>query len=147
MKIIKIVIVVIVSLGILGVAGFFYLGQKSAEGASVGLVNGKLSPCPDSPNCVSSEIDTPEDKKVPVLPSGVWKDLPSIISALGGEVTKQSDVYLSAEFTSDFFGFVDDVEFRRAVDSIHVRSASRVGYSDRGVNLARVTALREELNK
>ena len=53
---------------------------------------------------------------------------------------------MAAEFTSSTFKFVDDLEFRLAEEGVHVRSASRVGYSDRGVNLVRVETLRQGLN-
>ena len=65
----------------------------------------------------------------------------------GGVVVEQGEDYLAAEFTSAVFGFVDDVEFRRGEYAVHVRSASRVGYSDAGANAARVAALRGALNE
>jgi uncharacterized protein (DUF1499 family) len=60
--------------------------------------------------------------------------------------------YLRAEFTSAFFRFVDDVEFLLGSETkaIHVRSASRVGCSDFGVNRRRVEEIRsrfDALNK
>ena len=66
---------------------------------------------------------------------------------MGGAVTTQEEEYIAAEFTSASFGFVDDVEFRLAEEAVHVRSASRVGYSDRGVNADRVAELRKSLGK
>lgn len=58
-------------------------------------------------------------------------------------VTRKPD-YLHVEFRSPFFGFVDDVEFLadEAANVIHVRSASRIGYSDGGTNRRRVEMLR-----
>ena len=53
--------------------------------------------------------------------------------------------YIAAEFTSATFGFVDDLELRRTDEAVQVRSASRVGYSDGGVNKARVAELRDKL--
>lgn len=52
--------------------------------------------------------------------------------------------YLHVEFRSSLFGFVDDVEFLadEAANVIHVRSASRIGYSDGGTNRRRVEMLR-----
>ncbi len=141
----KYLLIGVVVLVVLGVGGFFYLGQKSQSGTAPGLVQGRLAACPSSPNCVSSEPDAPEEKKVDPLSAGVWADLPAAIVDMGGVVTEQGDSYVAAEFTSSTFGFVDDVELRRTGDAVHVRSASRVGYSDRGVNRARVAALRERL--
>ncbi|MEL6541448.1 MAG: DUF1499 domain-containing protein [Pseudomonadota bacterium] len=128
-----------------GGVGFFLLGLSSQSGSAPGLADGQLAPCPGSPNCVSSEEGTPADKKVDPLATSSWDAIPATISALGGSVTQQSEDYIAAEFKSALFGFVDDVEFRKAEDAVHVRSASRVGYSDAGVNAARVKSLREKL--
>ena len=141
----KYVLYGVVLLAVLGVGSFVYLGQSSQGGSAAGLVDGRLAPCPSSPNCVSSEAGTPEDKAVAPLPVDTWGQLPDTIAALGGVVTTTNDTYLAAEFTSATFGFVDDVEFRLTEDAVQVRSASRVGYSDRGVNSARVATLREQL--
>ena len=141
----KTVLIGIVVLLVLGIGVFFFLGQKSQGGAAPGLVNGRLMECPSSPNCASSEDGTPDKKKVDPLPVNSWAQLPAVIAAMGGVVTRQEDNYIAAEFTSATFKFVDDVEFRLAEDAVHVRSASRVGYSDRGVNGDRVAALRGRL--
>ncbi len=141
----KFVMIGAIALVVLGVGGFFYLGAQSRNGAAAGLVDGRLTACPASPNCVSSEAGAVAEKEVAPLPAGVWIRLPDTIVEMGGVVTAQGDDYVAAEFTSETFGFVDDVEFRRADEAVHVRSASRVGYSDRGVNRARVDALRAAL--
>jgi len=64
------------------------------------------------------------------------------------EIISSTDNYIHAEFTSLIFRFVDDVEFyfddQKPV--IHVRSASRVGYSDLGANRKRIEALRQRFN-
>jgi len=130
---------------LLGVGGFFFLGMKSQNGAALGIVDGQLAACPSSPNCVSSETGTEEDKKVASLPLGAWATLPAVVTEMGGTVTRQEEAYLSAEFSSSLFRFVDDVEFRLTETDIQVRSASRVGHSDAGVNSARVAAFREKL--
>lgn len=141
--IIKTILIAIAGLAVLGAAGFFALGQYSKRGSPPGLVEGTLAPCPDSPNCVSSEAATAAEKKVAVLPPESWNALPSIIAEMGGVVTSQTEDYIAAEFTSATMGFVDDLELRRTDEAVHVRSASRVGYSDAGVNAARVDRLRE----
>ncbi|MHA7818543.1 MAG: DUF1499 domain-containing protein [Erythrobacter sp.] len=133
-------------LGALGVGGFFALGQYSQSGTAPGVSGGSLAPCPDSPNCVSSEEGTAPEKRVDPFAQEDWKELPAQIARLGGTVTRQDEDYIAAEFTSQTFGFVDDLELRRSPDAVHVRSASRVGYSDRGVNAARVAKLREALS-
>jgi uncharacterized protein (DUF1499 family) len=64
-------------------------------------------------------------------------------------IVTQRDDYLHAEFTTPLLRFVDDVEFLAdpAAGVIHVRSASRVGYSDLGVNRRRVRRIREAFEK
>ena len=141
----KTALIVVGVLAVLVVIVFFFLGQKSQSGSAPGLVNGSLAPCPSSPNCASSEAGTPDKKRVEPLSGDVWAQLPAAIEALGGVVTVSEEGYLAAEFTSQSFKFVDDLEFRRDEDSVHVRSASRVGYSDRGVNKARIETLRAAL--
>lgn len=142
MKIIKILIVLILLVCVV----FFFLGMKSQKGSAIGLVDGQLAPCPSSPNCVSSEAGTVEKKGVAPL-EGSMEAAKSAIIALGGKITLESASYLSATFSSSLFRFVDDVELRASGDGkIHIRSASRVGYSDRGENKKRVEAIRAKMN-
>lgn len=145
MSIIKSSVLTLGVLGILGVGAFIGLGQYSKSGSAPGLTNGSLAPCPDSPNCVSSEAGTPPEKQVEPLALSAWEALPAAIAAMGGTITRQDADYIAAEFTSATFGFVDDLELRLTDTDVQVRSASRVGYSDRGVNAARVAELRETL--
>lgn len=145
MKVLRYLGIGLLVLVLLGIGAFFYLGMQSKSGTAPGLANGQLTACPDSPNCVSSEAETPYEKLVDPLPETAWEALPAALEDMGGTVTVQEDGYIAAEFTSAIFGFVDDVEFRRADGLVHVRSASRVGHSDAGVNADRVAALRETL--
>jgi len=59
---------------------------------------------------------------------------------MGGSIQAENDNYLAATFTPSIFRFVDDLEIRFDADRkmIHMRSASRVGYSDRGINKKRI---------
>lgn len=68
---------------------------------------------------------------------------------MGGKIQEEQDGYLWATFTSRLFRFVDDVEFRMVSSDgiIHVRSGSRKGYSDLGVNRRRVEKLRTLFNQ
>ena len=123
----------------------------------LGLENGQLQPCPSSPNCVCSQV---EDKAHFVEPIRVTASAAEATTKLL-QVLKQTkrvsapetkDNYIRAEFTSRLFRFVDDVEFliiqvEPKETLIHVRSASRVGYSDLGVNRKRVEELRCELSE
>ena len=110
-----------------------------------------LPPCPDSPNCVSSE-DTREDHKVEPLNAGTdaasARDNLLAVLTSTPRVTWQAEgeQIIRAQFTSAVFRFVDDVQFVILEDgSVQVRSASRIGYWDLGANRRRVEDLREAL--
>lgn len=124
---------------------FFLMGLKSQKGKAKGLVSGHLAPPSSAPNCVSSEVDVQPEKKVASL-NGTLTQIKMAIKATGGTITSETDNYLSATYMSKIFKFVDDVEIRHDKENIwHIRSASRVGYSDRGVNRKRVEAIRAAL--
>jgi len=125
------------------------IGCQSLRPANLGTHDGKLAPCPSSPNCVSSQSPDDAHRIAPLTYSGraadAMKKLTAIIQTFPRtSVITVSDSYLHAEFTSGLFRFVDDVEF--LVDNtakvIHVRSASRMGYSDLGVNRKRIEQIR-----
>lgn len=143
----KLLIAVLV-LVIVVVVAFFFLGKKSKSGSPLGLANGQLAKCPDKPNCVCSEFADDGDHYIKPLalgdmdPDSALNALRTAIRDMGGAMGEQEGGYMSATFTSATFGFVDDLELRLDDNQIHVRSASRVGYSDRGVNKARVEQLR-----
>ncbi len=119
---------------------------------TIGLQAGRLAPCPSSPNCVCS-YDSDELHKIDPLrysstPAAAWSALKQTIESL--ERTKIITVtpdYLYAEFSSKLMGFVDDVEFYLdpAAGVIQVRSASRLGQSDLGVNRQRIELIRSQL--
>ena len=138
----KFVISVIVLICVL----FFLMGLKSQKGKAKGLISGHLAEPGSAPNSVSSEIDVQPEKKVAPL-HGTLSGIKTAITATGGTITSETDSYLSATYMSKIFKFVDDVEIRHDKDNIwHIRSASRVGYSDRGVNKKRVEAIRSKLS-
>lgn len=145
MKILNIILIGIVVAALFGVGFFFYLGVKSKSGAPPGLVNGELAACPSSPNCVVSESHADGKHRIAPLPLSAWAKIPKAVDGLGGKITHTAENYIATTFTSKTFGFVDDVEFRKGEDEVHVRSASRVGYSDAGVNRTRVETLRAAL--
>jgi uncharacterized protein (DUF1499 family) len=122
--------------------------------SNVGLDNDKLKPCPDSPNCVSSMSEDLshyiEPFKYEGTPQEAMKKLLLIIKSLSRtQVIVSENNYIHAEFKSMVFRFVDDVEFyfddQAAI--IHVRSASRVGYSDFGANRKRIEKIREQFSR
>ena len=115
----------------------------------LGVVDGKLAPCPSSPNCVSSQSQDGDHHVKPFEYAGsliqAKEKLLEVIRAMDRvKITTVEDDYVHAEFTSRIFRFVDDVEFYfdRDQNVIHVRSASRVGYSDLGANRKRVEKIR-----
>lgn len=110
-----------------------------------GVINGELAAVTSKPNNVCSEARTPTRKAVAPLPTGDKAKISAAIVEMGGVISVNDSDYLASEFTSNLFKFVDDLEIRIAGDIAHVRSASRVGYSDRGVNRKRVEALRAKL--
>jgi len=125
----------------------------ASDPPKVQWVGGKLRACPSSPNCVSSESDSSSSRVEPLTfqgsPEKAWGDLKVTLREMGGKIEEERDGYLWATFTSRVFRFVDDVEFRMvsADGIIHVRSGSRKGYSDLGVNRRRVEKLRTLFNK
>ena len=114
----------------------------------------KFSPCPDSPNCVSSQST---DKRHFIEPLNYTGDIADarkkLIDIL--ENTKRVNLrkagmnYIHAEFRSSIFRFIDDVEFSFPTDKniIHVKSASRKGYYDFGANRRRAERLRVTFDK
>jgi uncharacterized protein (DUF1499 family) len=119
---------------------------------NLGVEAGRLAPCPESPNCVASDATDPEHAVAPLTFSGdpqvAWAAARAAVAALPRTtIADESPDYLHAECRSALFGFVDDLELLRRPDAgrIDVRSASRVGYSDLGVNRQRVERLREGL--
>jgi uncharacterized protein (DUF1499 family) len=120
----------------------------TARTVKTGLAANKLPPCPESPNCVVSENETAVSRIEPLLfagpPEQAWAVLRQVVVQNGGTIRQDQNNYLWTTFTSRIFRFVDDVEFRLDAGHgmIHVRSASRVGHSDLGVNRKRVEKLR-----
>ncbi|MFO8038585.1 MAG: DUF1499 domain-containing protein [Sodalinema sp.] len=116
---------------------------------NLGVTSGELAPCPSSPNCVSSQSSDLEHKTAPLpiqeSPNQAIQRLQEILEAQdNAEIITAEPDYLYAEFTSNIMGFVDDVEFWADTDEnvIQVRSASRLGESDLGVNRQRVESIR-----
>ncbi len=117
-----------------------------------GLENGRLRACPDSPNCVVSENSDARHAIDAIAFKGVPEVAMARFSALldrypGCRLMEQRPGYIRCEFRTRICRFVDDVEFRLDADAgvIHVRSASRLGYSDLGTNRRRVESLRQAM--
>ena len=112
----------------------------------IGVRDGKLIACPESPNCVSS-YESSEEHAIAALDGNLNQIQQILVAMDGANIVEQSNNYLYAEFTSRLMGYVDDVEFLydAASNTTQVRSASRVGYSDMGANRSRVEAIRAQL--
>ena len=131
------------------IAGMFLLTFTSSSPVDLGVRDGRLAQCSESPNCVSTQA---EDHDHWIAPLTIQKSLPNVIDVLEGivlrlprtQIIEKSSTYLRVEFRSAFFRFVDDVEFYAEPESgrVHFRSASRVGRSDLGVNRARMETIR-----
>ncbi|MGV2830179.1 DUF1499 domain-containing protein [Myxosarcina sp. GI1(2024)] len=123
---------------------FNFTGKKPNN---LGVNNGKLAPCPGTPNCVNSQSDDPQAKIEP-LPAVSIAEIKRVVEGMERTtIIEETPNYLYAEFKSKLMGFVDDVEFYRdeTTNVVHVRSASRLGQSDLGVNRQRVEAIRTKL--
>lgn len=112
----------------------------------------KLSPCPDSPNCVFSSTENPQDSHYisPIRFDGlgeneVHKRLLAAIKELRGDILIDKPDYIKAEFKSNFFKFLDIAEFRIDMDKkeVEIRSAAQSGWYDFGVNRKRIENIRE----
>ena len=119
----------------------------------IGVTDGQLKSCPDTPNCVCSH--TPERDKEHAIASFAYTGsasdaiarLKQIIEGMErSKINTVSDDYLYAEFSSKLMGFVDDVEFYAVPGEsvIHTRSAARLGKSDLGVNRKRTEEIRAQ---
>ncbi len=123
---------------------------------NLGVNNGKLAACPNSPNCVSSQspssdtIHFIQPLEYTSTPEKALADLKSVIESEDRtKIINESPDYLYAEFKTPLMGFVDDVEFYldSSSNTIHLRSASRLGQSDLGVNRKRVETIRTKFNQ
>jgi uncharacterized protein (DUF1499 family) len=118
----------------------------------LGVRNGLLKPVPASPNAVSSQATGGYHRIEPLRYNGTAEPAMAALKSIIESTPRTSIVeeradYIYAEFTSRLIGYVDDVEFYFPPNEqvIHVRSASRLGYSDFGVNRKRIEDVRAKL--
>jgi len=130
------------------------LGCSGKRPDTLGAADGMLYPCPSTPNCVSSDAraDDPEHAieafALAAAPDVAWPAVVEAVEALPRTViVTNEDGYLHAECTSALMRYVDDLELQLRPEQklIAVRSASRIGRSDLGVNRERVESLRASL--
>ena len=122
---------------------FNFTGQKPSN---LGVKEGKLAACPGTPNCVNSQSDDAQSKIEP-LPAKSMAEIKKVLEGMERTtIVEETDNYLYAEFKSKLMGYVDDVEFYLDdANAVQVRSASRLGKSDLGVNRKRVEEIRSKL--
>ncbi|MCG8551953.1 MAG: DUF1499 domain-containing protein [Desulfobacterales bacterium] len=140
-----------------GILSWIVLAGCSGTRPELGIKNGTLMPCPKTPNCVSSQAVDKKHYIEPIQFMGTQEEAQDrIIKIFESEkrvkLVEIRDDYIWAEFRSALFGFTDDVEFyfpesQKGEILIHIRSASRLGYSDLGVNKKRVEQIRNKLKK
>ena len=122
---------------------FNFTGQRPSN---LGVKDGKLAACPGTPNCVNSQSDDAQSKIEP-LPAKSIAEVKKVVEGMERTtIIEETDNYLYAEFKSKLMGYVDDVEFYQDdANAVQVRSASRLGKSDLGVNRKRVEEIRSKL--
>ena len=151
------ILLVVAVAGVIGAAqaGFF----RSLPPTNLGVRGGKLAPPSATDNSVSSQAalysDHPRRQSAQIPPLPIRSDGPATLARLksvvegmaGAKVVKSDPDYLYAQYTSPLMKFVDDVEFWYDPDAqvIQVRSASRIGKGDMGVNRKRIEAVRAAL--
>ena len=113
-----------------------------------------LSPCPGTPNCVSSQENNLQHRIQPITFEGslelTKEKLHRVINSMRGtRILTQDVIYWHVEFTTQLLRYIDDVEFYfdGTQSLIHLRSASRQGYWDLGVNRRRVETIRSRFEE
>lgn len=149
------IVLVVILLLLLAAGGTFWLSWRARRPEHLGVRKGRLAPCPDSPNCVSTQATDSQHRMEPIPLAADQSDPRRVLDVIEkiiertprAHVVTRQESYLHAEFRSRVFRFVDDVEFLvdPAAQQLHFRSASRVGYSDFGANRDRMTKLRKIL--
>ncbi len=134
---------------------FFLFMAMMAYGATEGdlqMPDHRLAPCPSNPNCVSSLGDSENHAIAPYRYEKTLAEAKAVLKQVFGELSRttlvqEKEVSLHFEVRSFLFRFVDDVEFLfdDGTKTIPFRSASRVGYSDFGVNRKRMEEVRRLL--
>jgi len=160
MLIVKWFVIVVVVLVVVAVAVGHLGFLQGTPPTDLGVRDGKLKPPSMTENSVTSQAalypDHPQRKYADIAPLPVKGEGPATIAQIkaivegmdGAKVIKSEPGYLYAQFTTKLMKYVDDVEFwfDPAANVIHVRSASRVGRGDLGVNRKRIEAVRAVLD-
>lgn len=116
----------------------------------------KFQKCPASPNCVSSKenITDVEHYISPITyeieRERSFEKIKEILNELENvKIVEENDLYIHAVFVTTIMRFKDDVEFQFLENEkiIHIRSASRIGHSDLGLNRKRMEKMRSLFNE
>jgi uncharacterized protein (DUF1499 family) len=159
MTMLKWLVLLLVAVAVVGILAGRLGWLQGAEPKGLGVRDGKLRPPSGKPNSVSSQAALHPDHprlgyaSIDPLPmtggaEATLDRIAGIVASMpGSRVVKREAGYLYAVFETKLMRYHDDVEFWAdpAAGVVHVRSASRVGYSDRGVNRQRVEAIRRAL--
>ena len=152
----------LIAMALLAVAAILAGQLRLLQGtppADLGVRDGKLKAPATTPNSVTSQAmlypDHPMRESAQIAPLALQGDGPATLARIktiveglaGAAVVKSEPGYLYAQFTTPLMKFVDDTEFwfDPAAGVVQVRSASRVGHGDRGLNRARVETIRKRL--
>jgi uncharacterized protein (DUF1499 family) len=141
----KLLSLIVGGLFLLPIVGLALLSAFSRRPSNLGVIDGQLAACPDSPNCVSTGASDRQHHMEALSFHGSAREALERIKAVVASLPRtkladERDNYLHFEFTSALFRFVDDVEFLIDEPSgkIDFRSASRVGHGDLGANRQRM---------
>jgi len=142
---------------LVGLVSLILLTGCAGTMPDLGINNGELTPCPKTPNCVNSQAVGEKQYIQPIRYAGTQQEararlLQILESEKRTKILTAQENYIRAEFLSALFRFVDDVEFsfpekQTGEAIIHIRSASRVGYSDLGANRKRIERIRSKFYK
>jgi uncharacterized protein (DUF1499 family) len=127
---------------------------RGSRPLDLGVHGGALAPCPAKPNCVSSEAQDPDHHVAPLALRGshvqTLQEIKNVVLSMPRtSLVEERENYLAFTFESLIFRFVDDVEFYvpPQAQAVSVRSASRLGHSDLGVNRKRIEAIRQDYER
>ena len=132
-----------------------FLNYRSQPAAMLGATDGMLAECPASPNAVCSQSESEQHAISPIsyapnAPASAWAALRKVVSDIPRvTIVEETDGYLRGECRTLLMRYVDDIEFVHvpAENMIHVRSASRIGYSDLNANRKRMEQVRLALQQ
>ena len=139
-----------------GVTAIIFVFSRCLAGEpdNLGLKNQLLSPCPGTPNCVSSQEKNSQHRIQPITFEGslelAKEKLHRVINSMRGtRILTQDVIYWHVEFTTQLLRYIDDVEFYfdGTQSLIHLRSASRQGFWYLGVNRRRVETIRSRFEE